>query len=390
MDVDCAGTSAAKRRRERRLRSMLRHERQTVAMELAAALHHSCGVRPDVSREVLREQKIASSGRRPGVLKEPEPPVVVEHAACPCSGASLLVVPSVAAAESDGVDGTSLKYLLKLALQKEKEEEEKKRKEVMEERMSALNRRVRDGLPLTSAEDAAWRQWSGLPPRQEKRRKRKKRKKRRLPRSSSRPSRCRKLWRFRSCSFSTLSSSSPVVPQRQILMVQTIQQTTEFPQLLYVSGGRCPCCAGRACHAVSTALVCTWLVFLVTLHLALCSCVFVWPKMLRIMAGTHHAMAGFSGDDAPRAVLLFFVVWPKMLGIMAGMTQKDSCLEKYSKMWFFLGDDVICFRIQLFGSTVDAYLCQSSEAWSQTAENCRSPAVAVHRWSSTSFSCCGG
>ena len=55
----------------------------------------------------------------------------------------------------------------------------------------------------------------------------------------------------------------PFVPQRQILMVQTIQQTTEFPQLLYVSGGRCPCCAGRACHAalVSTTAVCAqgWL-----------------------------------------------------------------------------------------------------------------------------------
>ena len=34
--------------------------------------------------------------------------------------------------------------------------------------------------------------------------------------------------------------------------------------------------------------------------------------------------AGFTGDDAPRAVLLFLVVRPKMLGIMAGMDQKDS------------------------------------------------------------------
>ena len=46
---------------------MLRHERQTVAMELAAALHHS----RDVGRELyvgLRAQKTASSGaaaRRP-------------------------------------------------------------------------------------------------------------------------------------------------------------------------------------------------------------------------------------------------------------------------------------------------------------------------------------
>ena len=47
---------------------------------------------------------------------------------------------------------------------------------------------------------------------------------------------------------------------------------------------------------------------------------------------------GFTGDDAPRAVLLFLVVWPKMLGIMAGMDQKDSCLEECRKSWVLLGD----------------------------------------------------
>ena len=41
IDVEGAGTSSAKRRRERRLRAMLRHERQTVAMKLAEHLHHS-------------------------------------------------------------------------------------------------------------------------------------------------------------------------------------------------------------------------------------------------------------------------------------------------------------------------------------------------------------
>ena len=70
---------SAKRRRERRLRAMLRHERQTFAMELAAALHHS----RDGGRETyygLRAPKTASSGgRRPGVLKEPEPPNVVDR-----------------------------------------------------------------------------------------------------------------------------------------------------------------------------------------------------------------------------------------------------------------------------------------------------------------------
>ena len=71
-------SGSAKRRRERRLRAMLRHERQTVAMELAAALHHS----RDGGRETyygLRAPKTASSGGRPGVLKEPEPPNVVDR-----------------------------------------------------------------------------------------------------------------------------------------------------------------------------------------------------------------------------------------------------------------------------------------------------------------------
>ena len=61
------GTSAAKRRRERHLRSLLRHERQTVAMELAAAVHNS----RDGGHETHygpREPKTASTARRYTVL----------------------------------------------------------------------------------------------------------------------------------------------------------------------------------------------------------------------------------------------------------------------------------------------------------------------------------
>ena len=52
-------------------------------------------------------------------------------------------------------------------------------------------------------------------------------------------------------------------------------------------------------------------------------------------------------------MFLFFVVSPTMLGLMAGMTQVNRCLEEYLKYWVFLGDDVLCFLILLFGSTVD-------------------------------------
>ena len=45
-----AGSSAARRRRERRLRSMLRHERMTVAMALAEMTHNSAPRRPMMAR----------------------------------------------------------------------------------------------------------------------------------------------------------------------------------------------------------------------------------------------------------------------------------------------------------------------------------------------------
>ena len=59
-------------------------------------------------------------------------------------------------------------------------------------------------------------------------------------------SRLQKTADFLQLQFINIVVVIPFVPQTQILMVQSIQQTTEFPQLLYVSGGRCPCCVGRA------------------------------------------------------------------------------------------------------------------------------------------------
>ena len=65
-DGSCAdrahGTGSARRRRERRLRSFLRHERMTVRMELAAALHHSSfrGSGP-VTYDAPRSQRTANS-----------------------------------------------------------------------------------------------------------------------------------------------------------------------------------------------------------------------------------------------------------------------------------------------------------------------------------------
>ena len=204
-DRDDSGVGSARRRRERRLRSWWRHERMTVAAELAVALHHSRGVGPTVPHEALRGQTPGSSwGRRPGVLMEP---VVVEHAACPCSGTPLLVVPSLAAAESDGVDGTSLKYLLKLALKEKEKEEEKMRREEEEAARSELVSLIRVPQEHRTADQvrritAASRILSTA-----HKRKRKKRRKKRTPKSSSfrsssgvRPRRCGQGSRSRSSS----------------------------------------------------------------------------------------------------------------------------------------------------------------------------------------------
>ena len=125
-------------------------------------------------------------------LEEIEPQVGAVTVGDVAAPGPLLVVASLAG--GDGVDATTVSYLLSVALAKKKEEEEKEREEKERKRKVVLARaqeRVREGLPLSSAGEDAGRQWTGLPPRQEKRRKRKKRKKRKLPKSSF--SGCRRL-----------------------------------------------------------------------------------------------------------------------------------------------------------------------------------------------------
>ena len=90
--ADLVGTSAAKRRRERRLRSWWRHEAQSVRAAVTTVLHHSCDVGRetynvlrhqkmttareevvDVTHSSLRAQKTPPPGARPGYLTDPEP-----------------------------------------------------------------------------------------------------------------------------------------------------------------------------------------------------------------------------------------------------------------------------------------------------------------------------
>ena len=135
---------------------------------------------------VVHEQVIL--GLRPDPLAEPRHWFIPGlEALCPDDdGAQSLSLPSLADRAAEEVDSSSLRFLTASALEarrREEEEEKEKKRKVVVEVLARAQERVRNGLPLSSAEDAASRQWSGLPPKQEKRRKRKKRRKRRTPRS---------------------------------------------------------------------------------------------------------------------------------------------------------------------------------------------------------------
>ena len=126
------------RRRQRRLRQWHRHERMTVAMALAEATHHAAprgrktarageGVEHE-QHDGLRALKPPLPGVRPGSLFDPGPQRsdrTVRHSA---GDTPLLVVPALRG--DDGVDGTTLRFLLEqnLSLKKKQEEEEKERK----------------------------------------------------------------------------------------------------------------------------------------------------------------------------------------------------------------------------------------------------------------------
>ena len=128
--ADGAGTSA-KRRRERRL--VLRHERQTVAVELAAALHHS----RDGGRETnygLRAPKTASPGRRPGVLTEREPQGQErQRTFLRRSQAAPEPQPLLHLGVGEVHNGPLVSFFIQRALQERREEEERRKLEEQEE-----------------------------------------------------------------------------------------------------------------------------------------------------------------------------------------------------------------------------------------------------------------
>ena len=309
MSTACVDTAtAAARRRQRRLRSWLRHERMTVAMTLAEMMHHTAPRGPKMARvgegveheqhDGLRAQKPPLPGVRPGSLLDPGR--TVRHSA---GEAPLLVVASLAG--GDEVDATTVAFLLREHLKlrkKEKEEEERrqKREEAQHEaRMRELDRRVWAGDQLNPAESYAWRKWAGHLPSGPRRKK--KRKKKKLPRAPRPRQGCRRLCDHQR---QVPAVRIPVMMQRQVPTVHSfmlpvqfldmpvvvlrqvpglmVQKTVDSPQLQSIagrrhslsfrrgrspwsslfsrpqrfpyccsSGGRCPCYEGRAVSPVA-------------------------------------------------------------------------------------------------------------------------------------------
>ena len=74
-------------------------------------------------------------------------------------------------------------------------------------------------------------------------------------------------------------STFPFVPQRQILMVQTFQQTAETPQLLFDTVVNAHIMQVVPSSPTS-AVACAWLVLLVTIQLALCQLIQTSSELL--------------------------------------------------------------------------------------------------------------
>ena len=137
---DGGGTSCARRRRKRRLRSFLRHERMAVALHLAKVLHYSSGaslepvaerreeeeVEAEVVHDVPRGQEQPPPGMLSGSLSDPGPPQQVAATVGYVAAWVPRLTPVVLVQDAVHDDKT-LAWLLKRSLderQREKEEAE--------------------------------------------------------------------------------------------------------------------------------------------------------------------------------------------------------------------------------------------------------------------------
>ena len=135
-------------------RAWHRHERMTVAMELATALHHSAQ-RVEVPREGVegeqhyapRRPKPPLQGKRPGLPPEPEPQIRAATVGYVAAPVPLMSAPLLADTAAEAVDVKTVHFLLKDALEQLKERrnmeaEEEERWMAQVKAMTVLSRQI--------------------------------------------------------------------------------------------------------------------------------------------------------------------------------------------------------------------------------------------------------
>ena len=163
-----AGSGSARRRRERRLRSWLRHERMTLRMELTAALQLSAfkGAGPETN-DSPRSQKTVNSkreaelfslfeeelgGTRPDRLSDVWPQERVQRHTVEHLTDFARVAPKVHPRRSCAAGGGT-------AGQRPRPGEKKKEREE-DARMDQLENMILEGKSVSAADKEAWRRWA--------------------------------------------------------------------------------------------------------------------------------------------------------------------------------------------------------------------------------------
>ena len=322
--VDTA--TAAARRRQRRLRSWLRHERMTVAMTLAEKLHHTsrgqklARVGEEVvhdALDALRGLKTPPPGVRPGSLSDPGPQRSDRTVRRSSGEVPLLAVPVLAG--GDGVDGTALSFLVRRAVEdRKREKEEKARKKEAQEKADLELAKRDPWWAQHLADTQAMEQRYGNPSSaSSSKRKRKKRRKRKLPKSSSgvRIRRCGQGFRSRALLFSGAQCSLLLTTGPRCSTSWPVRNRSTVNVLLMCKVGFPGYFAPRAVFpSLSSGPRCSAL----------------WPVWTRRIFSACARLGLLVFDDVPRAVLLLVVSGPNMPVIMAGM-------DHGTVMWRFTG-----------------------------------------------------
>ena len=305
------------RRRQRRLRAQLRHEQQSAAMAVAAAFHHSANKKSLLEKEVVegthnaRQGQKTAAGTRPAPLAEvAEPQGVSVAPRCPDAGVPLLSVPLLAG--GDGLDKTTVRWLLKVELRKRQYEEE------VEERGRGRRRlrRQRGGRRLS---------WITQPlskrKRKKRRKKRRKRRKRRAPRTSSHSSSRRARRRPRQ--WHTRYAGFPGDPLRAVFSSSVGMPV--FPGILAGmdqkdSGALIVDSCSDKCKARIAGFTPRYVFPLAVGRPAARSA--SWPVWTR---GTFMQLAGFTGDDTSCAVFSLIAGRTVLPGIMDFLDRVVRC-----------------------------------------------------------------